>query len=138
MMEDRQATTENLSSAIGEYLNLRTDYFKKRIISGLATGFSRVLSSLVLMMFLLVVLAVFAFAFIILIGDATGSLIEAAFIVGGIFLIAFIVLFLFRKKLFLKMFDNLFTGMAEKGTPPDNWKSLSLILVRYLRSRIDG
>ena len=122
MMEDRQATTENLSSAIGEYLNLRTDYFKKRIISGLATGFSRVLSSLVLMMFLLVVLAVFAFAFI----------------VGGIFLIAFFVLFLFRKKLFLKMFNDLFTGMAEKGTPPDNWKSLSLILVRYLRSRIDG
>ena len=132
MMEN--GTLNNLSSAIGEYLSLRTDYFKKRIISGLSVGFSRVLSVLVMMMFLTVVLAVLAFAFTLLIGQAIGSLTGAAFIVSGIYIIALAVFFLLRKRLFLNMFTNLFTELAETDTSPSgDWKSLALTVIRSLR-----
>ena len=132
MMEN--GTLNNLSSAIGEYLSLRTDYFKKRIISRLSLGFSRVLSVLVMMMFLTVVLAVLAFAFTLLIGQAIGSLTGAAFIVSGIYIIALAVFFLLRKRLFLNMFTNLFTELTGKETSPSgDWKSLALILIRSLR-----
>jgi len=123
-----------LSSAMGDYLSRRTDDFKKVIIAGLAAGFSRVLAVLVISMLLLIVLAVFAFAFIVLIGEALGSLSTAAFIVGGVFLAGVAVLFLLRKRLFLNMFTGLFTGIVESDMPADSWKPLLLTLVRNLRS----
>lgn len=137
MMDENYSPLNSLSSAIGEFLRLRTDDFKKNIISGLSIGFSRTLAILVMVMILLIVLAVFAFAFIVLLGDAIGSWSGAAFIVGGVYLSALAVLFFMRKKLFLNMFTNLFTGMVESGSPDDKWKSLSLVLIRYLRNRLE-
>ncbi len=122
-----------LSSAMGDYLSRRTDDFKKVIIAGLAAGFSRVLAVLVITMLLLIVLAVFAFAFIVLLGDLIGSLSGAAFIVGGVYLVCAMILFIFRKRLFLNMFTNLFTGIAEASSPTDSWKPLLMTLVRNLR-----
>jgi hypothetical protein len=95
-----------------------------------------VLSILVLMMLLLLVLGIFAFAFVVLIGEAIGSLSGAAFIVGGVYLIVFAVLFFLRKRLFLKMFTGLFTGILDSGTSSDKWKTLALVAVRYLRGLI--
>lgn len=132
-MEGTRSPLNSLSSAIGEYLSLRTDDFKKNVVTGLSIGFSRVLSILVMVMLLIVVLAVFALAFIILLGDAIGSLSGAAFIVGGVYLIALAVLFLLRKRLFLNMFTNLFTGIIDSGTSSDKWKTMALVAVRYLR-----
>lgn len=135
-MNDNRNPLNGLSSAIGEYLSLKTDDFKKNIVEGLSIGFSRVLSILVLMMLLLLVLGIFAFAFVVLIGEAIGSLSGAAFIVGGVYLIVFAVLFFLRKRLFLKMFTGLFTGILDSGTSPDKWKTLALVVVRYLRGLI--
>ena len=135
-MNDNRNPLDSLSSAIGEYLSLRTDDFKKSVVEGLSVGFSRVLSILVLMMLLLLVLAIFAVAFIILIGEAIGSLSGAAFIVGGVYLIAFAILFFLRKRLFLNMFTGLFTGLLDSGTSSDKWKTLALVVVRYLRGLI--
>ena len=132
-MEGTRSPLNGLSSAIGEYLSLRTDDFKKNVVTGLSVGFSRVLSILVMVMLLIVVLAVFALAFIILLGEAIGSLSGAAFIVGGVYLIALAVLFLLRKRLFLNMFTNLFTGIIDSGTSSDKWKTMALVAVRYLR-----
>ena len=136
-MDGRRSTLSNLSSALGEYFSLKTDDFKGRLISGLSVGFSRVLSILVMVMLLMIVLALFAFAFVTLLGDAIGSLSGAAFIVGGVYLLALTILFLMRKKLFLGMFSDLFTGIIDSGTQPDNWKALALVLVRYIRSLVD-
>ena len=122
-----------LSSAMGDYLSRRTDDFKKVIIAGLAAGFSRVLAVLVITMLLLIVLAVFAFAFIVLLGNLIGSLSGAAFIVGGVYLVCAMIFFIFRKRLFLNMFTNLFTGIAEASSPIDSWKPLLMTLVRNLR-----
>jgi hypothetical protein len=132
-MEGTRSPLNSLSSAIGEYLSLRTDDFKKNVVTGLSIGFSRVLSILVMVMLLIVVLAIFALAFIILLGEAIGSLSGAAFIVGGVYLIALAVLFLLRKRLFLNMFTNLFTGIIDSGTSSDKWKTMALVAVRYLR-----
>ena len=135
-MNDNRNPLNGLSSAIGEYLSLKTDDFKKNIVEGLSIGFSRVLYILVLMMLLLLVLGIFAFAFVVLIGEAIGSLSGAAFIVGGVYLIVFAVLFFLRKRLFLKMFTGLFTGILDSGTSSDKWKTLALVAVRYLRGLI--
>lgn len=135
-MNDNRNPLDSLSSAIGEYLSLRTDDFKKSVVEGLSVGFSRVLSILVLMMLLLVLLGVFAFAFVVLLGETMGSMSAAAFIVGGVYLIAFAVLFFLRKHLFLKMFTGLFTGILDSGTSSDKWKTLALVVVRYLRGLI--
>ena len=97
---------EILSLSIGEYLNMRTDDFKKNIITSLSVGFSRVLAVLVITLLMFIVLGVFAFAFIVLVGEAIGSLSGAAFIVGGVYLIAAIVLILLRKRVFLNMFST--------------------------------
>lgn len=136
VMNDNRNPLDSLSSAIGEYLSLRTDDFKKSVVEGLSVGFSRVLSILVLMMLLLVLLGVFAFAFVVLLGETMGSMSAAAFIVGGVYLIAFAVLFFLRKRLFLKMFTGLFTGILDSGTSSDKWKTLALVVVRYLRGLI--
>ena len=116
MMEDGQNLMNILSSVLGDYLSLKTDDFRKKIVAGLSVGFSRVLSVLVIVMLLMIVLAVFSFGLIVLIGNAIGSWSAAAFIIGGVCLTALIILILVRKRLFLKMFANIFT-QGKKSFP---------------------
>lgn len=137
-MKDNGTILGILSSAVGEYLSMRTDDFRKNIVTGLSVGFSRVLAVLVISFLLLIVLGVFAFGFIVLLGDAIGSMSGAAFIVGGVYLIAAVVLILLRKRLFRNMFTNLFTGIIEKESPTDSWKTLLLMIVRNLRGSLDA
>lgn len=137
-MKDNGTILGILSSAVGEYLSMRTDDFRKNIVTGLSVGFSRVLAVLVISFLLLIVLGVFAFGFIVLLGDAIGSMSGAAFIVGGVYLIAAVVLILLRKRLFRNMFINLFTGIIEKESPTDSWKTLLLMIVRNLRGSLDA
>ena len=137
-MEDNRNILGILSSAIGEYLNLRTDDFRKNIIESLSVGFSRVLAILVITMLSLIVLAVFAFAFIVLLGQAIGSLSGAAFIIGGLYLTGVVILFLLRKRFFLDMFTNLFTGIVGSDNPADSWKTLLLTVVKNLRNNLNA
>ena len=115
---------------------MRTDDFKTKIVTSLSVGFSRVLAVLVITLLLLIVLGVFAFAFIVLLGETIGSMSGAAFIVGGVYLIALVILVIFRKRLFLNMFANLFTGMMEQDSSADNLKPLFLMIVRNLRKSL--
>ena len=126
-----------LSSAVNEYLSQRTDDLRKNIVTGLSVGFSRALAILVITMMLLIVLGVFAYAFIVLIGEAIGSLSGAAFIVGGVYLVAVTVLFLLRKRLFLNMFTNIFSGIIGDETPSGNLRALLLLIVRNLRNSME-
>lgn len=138
MMEERMSPLGGLSSVIGEFLRTGTDDLKKNIITGLSTGFSRVLSILVISMLMVVVLLVFAFASVILLGEAIGSLGTAALIVGSVYLLGAAVLFILRKRLFVNMFTDLFTGIIQSSAPTDSWKSLLLVLVRSLRQNLEG
>lgn len=127
-----------LSSILGEYLSMRTNDLRKSIIMGMSAGFSRVLAVLIISLLMVMVFAVLAFAFIILIGDAIGSLSGAAFIVGGVYLAVAAVLFFLRKRLFVNMFTRLFSGIIQTNTPDDGWKSLLLIVVQNLRKNLEG
>ena len=137
-MGDKVNPLSGLSSFIGEYLNARRDDFRKSVITGLSAGFSRVLAILIISLLMVIVLAVFAFAFIILLGEALGSLSGAALIIGGIYLAGAAVLFFLRKRLFVNMFTNLFTGIMQTSAPDDGWKSLLLLLVQNLRKNLEG
>ena len=137
-MEENRTILGILSSAVGEYLSMRTDDFKTNIVAGLSVGFSRVLAVLVITLLLLIVLGVFAFAFVVLLGEEIGSMSVAAFIVGGVYLIAVLILILLRKRLFVNMFTNLFSGIIDDGTPTDDWKPLLLKIVRNMRSSLDA
>ena len=128
----------SLSSILGEYLSMRRDDLRKSIIMGMSAGFSRVLAILIISLLMVIVLAVLAFAFIILIGDAIGSLSGAAFIVGGVYLAVAAVLFFLRKRLFVNMFTRLFSGIIQTNTPDDGWKSFLLIVVQNLRKNLEG
>ena len=127
-----------LSSILGEYLSMRRDDLRKSIIMGMSAGFSRVLAILIISLLMVIVLAVLAFAFIILIGDAIGSLSGAAFIVGGVYLAVAAMLFFLRKRLFVNMFTRLFSGIIQTNTPDDGWKSFLLIVVQNLRKNLEG
>ena len=127
-----------LSSILGEYLSMRRDDLRKSIIMGMSAGFSRVLAILIISLLMVIVLAVLAFAFIILIGDAIGSLSGAAFIVGGVYLAVAAVLFFLRKRLFVNMFTRLFSGIIQTNTPDNGWKSFLLIVVQNLRKNLEG
>lgn len=122
-----------LSSILREFLGTRTDDFKKRIVIGLSLGFSRALAILLIVMLAVVLLSVLAFALTLLIGESIGTFSGAAFIVAGSYLLALVVLFILRKRLFLKMFARLFAGMADDISPVDDFKSLALIMVRHLQ-----
>ena len=122
-----------LSSILREFLGTRTDDFKKRIVIGLSLGFSRALAILLMGMLAVVLLSVLAFALTLLIGEAIGTFTGAAFIVTGVYLVALVVLFILRKRLFVKMFARLFASMAEDISPGDDFKALALIMVRQLQ-----
>ena len=137
-MEDKVNIFRGLSSVIGEYLRMRRDDLRKGIIAGLAVGFSRVLAILIISLLIVIVLAVFAFALIILLGETIGSLSGAAFIVGGIYLATAVVLLFLRKRLFVNMLTNLFAEIMQTNTQDDSWKSLLLIVVQNLRKNLEG
>lgn len=137
MMETPRRLSDDLSSIFGEFLREKADDLKRKAVTGLSEGFSRFLSVLIMAVLLMIVLAAFAFGFILLLGDLIGSQAGAAFIVGGVYLAAFAVLFFLRKKLFTGMFVRLFTGIIEDDTSSDGWKSLVLIIVRHIRARLE-
>lgn len=105
---DMEIPKERLDSEIRKYLELRMDDLKLRTIDGLSVCVSRVLSLMVILILGAIVLASFAFGTVILLGDLIGSWSAAAFTVGGVFLLALVVLLLVWKKLFTDIFVKLF------------------------------
>ena len=98
----------SVESEIREYMDLRLDDFKLKAVDGLSVGVSRVLSLMVVLMLGAIVLAAFAFGTVLLLGDLIGSWAAAAFIIGGVFLVAFVAVLLVWKKLFVNIFVKLF------------------------------
>jgi uncharacterized ion transporter superfamily protein YfcC len=69
---------------VRKYLDLRVDDLKLKMVDGLAVGVSRMLALMLLMLLCAIVLAVFAFGAVILLGELIGSWAAAAFIVGTV------------------------------------------------------
>lgn len=102
---------ERIDSEIRRYLDLRADELKLKAVDGLSVGVSRVLSLMVMLMLAAIALAAFAFGTVLLLGDLIGSWTAAAFIIGGVFLTALLVVLLIWKKLFVDIFVKLFIGI---------------------------
>ncbi|MBR1959582.1 MAG: hypothetical protein IKA34_03315 [Bacteroidales bacterium] len=102
---------ETLESDIRKYMDLRLEGLKLKAVDGLAVGVSRVLSMMVIIMLGAIVLAAFAFGTVLLLGDLIGSWAAAAFIIGGVFLVALAVMLFFWRSLFLDIFVKLFIGI---------------------------
>lgn len=75
----------------------------------------------------LIVLAVFAVGFILLLAEAIGSWSGAAFIVGGVYLIALIIIWLIRRK-----------RAKDAYMQATSWKPLALMAIRYVRSLLEN
>ncbi len=102
---------EKLTSQTRRYIDLQIDAFKLKTIDGLSVGVSSLLAMMAILMTGAIALAAISFGLVILLGELIGSWAGAAFIIGGVFLVILILLYIFRKKLFLDMFVQLFTGI---------------------------
>lgn len=98
-------------SETGKYLEMKLDVLKLQIVDGLSIASGSILAMIAILMVGAIALAAFAFGTVILLGELIGGQAAAAYIIGGIFLILLIILMIFRKKLFVNMFVQLFIGM---------------------------
>ena len=95
-------------SDIKDYVDLRIDELKLRATKGLSLALGRITATLLLVGVLVIVLGLLCVALIEWLGQLTGSLAVASSIVFGVFLVALVVLFLMRKRLFRDTFVKLF------------------------------
>ena len=90
---------------------MRVDMVKLRTVKGLSVASNHILSmSLLLILGSLFMLAL-AFGSVLWLGSAIGSYAGGAFIVAAFFLVLAVLVFIFRKKLFLNSFVRLFTSI---------------------------
>lgn len=107
-----------MNGELKEYVDLKADELKLRGTKGLSLASSRICAILLLVGLLVIVLALVAVVLIAWLGELTGSIAVASSIVLGVFVLALVVLFLLRKKLFrnsfVKLFINVFYGDEEQ------------------------
>lgn len=100
-----------MGSEFRKYLELRMDEIRLKAVDGLSVGVSSVLALMTIMAVGAIASAAFAFGFVVLLGDLIGSWADAAFIVGGFFIILLAVLLVLRRKLFRDLFVKLFISI---------------------------
>jgi heme O synthase-like polyprenyltransferase len=102
---------EKIRDAAKDYVDMRVDMVKLRTVKGLSVAANHILSmSLLLILGSLFMLAL-AFGSVLWLGSAIGSYAGGAFIVAAFFLVLAVLVFIFRKKLFLNSFVRLFTSI---------------------------
>lgn len=102
---------ENMKSEVRRYLELRIDEAKLKAVDGLSVGVSSLLALMTILAVGAIASVAFAFGFIVLLGELIGSWAAAAFIVGGLFLVALAVLICLRKRLYRDLFVKLFISI---------------------------
>lgn len=102
---------ENLAENTAEYVGLKIDDLKLRLVKGLSVSMNHLLSMILVLFAVSICLIAAAFGLSLLIGKAIGSYAGGAFIVAGFFLLVALVVFLLRKRLFVDGFVKLFAGL---------------------------
>jgi len=92
-----------------DYIDLKVDQMKLKATDSLSMAFGTLLAYILLISVALVVLTTFAFGVILLVGKLLDNYAVGAFIVCGVFLIALVILWLKRDKLFRNMFVKMFS-----------------------------
>ncbi len=102
---------EDLADGAMEYVDQKVDELKLRTVKGLSVSLSKILLATILISLGTIVLMASAFGGVLLLGDLIGSYAAGAFIVAGVFLLAMVIVFLVRKKLFINGFVRMFTAL---------------------------
>lgn len=100
---------EDLGENITAYLNSTIEYYKLDFFKKFMKGFSLLTKLLIVGSIFLFSLGFISVAFAIWIGNAIGSFAAGFFIIGGVYLIAFIVLMVVWKKLIESIFLEKFS-----------------------------
>lgn len=95
-------------SELKDYIDLKVDELKLRSTQGLSLAMGRLASALLIVGLLIIVLGLLAVVLIHWLGELTGSMAIASSIVCGVFLVALVIVYSQRKRLFRDTFVQLF------------------------------
>lgn len=107
-MTDFKKPIEDLAGDVREYVDLKTDDMKLKMTKGLSVSIARVLSALVILFVLTLLIISLTVAFVLGVGHLTGNYAVGALIASAVFLMALIVLFSRRKRMFTDSFVAMF------------------------------
>ena len=99
---------EDLGKDAAEYVDLRVDDLKLRMVKGLSMTLGKLLYMLLLLFIVSLILTAVAIGGVMWIGELVGSYAGGAGVVGGFFILVLAVLILLRKKLFRNTFVPMF------------------------------
>lgn len=102
---------QELKDSALEYLDLKVDDLKLQTAKGLSVAFQRIIVAVLFITIGGIVLMAAAFGAVLLIGKLMNDYAAGAFIVSGFFLLVLLVLFLFRKKLFIGSLVSTFVNL---------------------------
>lgn len=98
---------------IKEYAALRVEGFRLSLIENLATLFNSLFAIFVLSVLVGIAIIFFAIALTWLLGLALGSVLLAVILMGGLFLLLALVVYLLRKKLIINPSVRLLSAMVD-------------------------
>ncbi|HQB23310.1 MAG: hypothetical protein GX281_04905 [Bacteroidales bacterium] len=101
----------DIKDSAKEYLGLKSDALKLGLVENASRVINRLLSIFLLILVLITALVFLASGATQWLGQVLESTIAASLITGGFFLLLFLVLFLFRKRLFMNTFVRLFINI---------------------------
>ncbi len=101
----------DIKDSAKEYLGLKSDALKLGLVENASRVINRLLSIFLLILVLITALVFLASGATQWLGQVLESTIAASLITGGFFLLLFLVLFLFRKRLFMNTFVRLFVNI---------------------------
>ena len=110
-VRDYLKPVENLAGDTREYVDLKVDEVKLKVVKGLSVSLNQLLAMILVLFTLSIVLLAVAFGCILLLGQWLDSYAAGAFIMAGIFLVLTVVVFLLRGRLFVNSFIKLFAGI---------------------------
>lgn len=114
MSADSKNPVEKLFISLQEYLALRTDEAKLKSVEGLSVFFGRVIVMAIFFVLMAVFLLFAGFALSYLAGRLLNSDALGFAVVGGVFLVAAVVVYMLRKKLFVDSMVSFFISVFFK------------------------
>lgn len=102
---------ENLASSAKEYMDMRIDSLKLRMVESLSSLFSKIVYVILLIILLGIATASMASALSWYLGDLLNSRAMGALITGGIFILVAIILIIKRKRFLIDSMVKMFVPM---------------------------
>lgn len=116
-----------LISSLREYINMRMDRFTLKCVENVSVLSSKVIVVLIFVMLGVVILQLLGFALSYMLGTLLGSNALGFLAVAGIFIIALLVIFCMRKRLFKDSIVRMFAKMFFSGKDSGNSETVENI-----------